>query len=544
MLKWTIAKREQAAVGTTPARTATSSCTIQRRSIDALRERKQRRHSTRRASLCVRLDKENRGITTPTTRTDFDVKALRDVSNLTSTPRSFCEESSPAKIAPRARKKQCLDPGHLKQHTQSEGLLKIPLQDNNCRCVLPPSIAQTAYSSTLPSFQMEYSPCLREATCPGEPITKYPYQLLPHLKPFNLNNLNNINYLNSAENNKKLSHIDHVDDFLHQISFITSPEELKIKPTAKQKLLSPTNQANVTPLLKKIVDLRFSQISTGINVDKDDSTGFNDLSLDKIVNAILDTTDSENKISAKTTIATKTENVEDNQNMEIKINIRTSLNMPITDTSEISRRKRTKSITEDDSFKLKRQKCVRRRKQQNTLNNNDVPYEGNMFSTPTSTMNEVELSFRENLNDNSFNSSCISGKNYSNSKTNTEQSLVLSQQLESLRYSPWKREICCGLGTPSLEKFAKEIVFKRKRKMSRSVSDRSMTMTASSTPTKFVGGFVDIQTENNKGILHVNGKKLFTYFYKLSLTVMTFSVIYSYPFKPYKYNVTLIIKNI
>lgn len=508
MLKWTIAKREQALVGAKPARTATSSCTTQRRSIDALRERKQRRHSARRASLCVRLDKENRGITTPTTRTDCDVKALRDVSNLTPTPRSFCDDSSPTRIVPRARKKQCLDPGHLKQHQLPEGLLNIPLQNNNC-----PSISQTVYSSTLPSLQMEYSPCLREATCPGGSVTKYPYQLLPHLKPSNLNhlnNLNNINYLNPTENNTKRLKIDHVDDFLHQISYITSPEELQIKPTAKQKRISSAKQVSVTPLLKKIVDLRFSQISTSINVDKDDSTGFNDLSLDKIVDAILDTTESEERISA---IDTETQIINENQNVEIQLNTCTSMNISIVDAKEITKRKRTKSITEDDSFKLKRQKCVRRRKQQNTLNNNDVPYEDNVSSTPTSTINEVEFSFRENLNDNSFNSSCISGKNYSTSKINIEQSSGLSQQLECLRYSPWRREICCGLGTPSLEKFAKEVIFKRKRKMCRSVSDKSMTMTASSTPTKIFNGFIDIQTDNTKGILHVNGEILFKSFF-------------------------------
>lgn len=544
MLKWTVANRREStheATTEAPASAASRSCITQRRNIDGVRERKQRRHSARRASLCVRPDKENRcarTFTPPSSGGVTDGKALRDVSNITptastiiiggraSTGRSAARKSiytddetidskSPGKLLIRAKKKKCLNPAHTKSHFADE---RAALNDDKCGCtnsmpqILKPdnqNILHPVYSSTLPSFQMEYSPCLRDAVIPNLPPI-LPYNVLPHLKPFQ-----GINVDENCSPSKKPK-IDHVNDFLHQISFITSPEDLKLRKQ-RQNAGKQNAEVTVSPLLEKFVDLRFSQISYD-NVDKDDSSGFNDMSLDKIVDAILDTTvESERIIPLKeknrsSTCIIKNQNVEKESLAPDKP---TPENNQNTDEEAPKRKRSSTSLSEDGtSFYLKRQKCVRRRKQINLLNNNEVPYD-NMNSTPTSAINAEDLSNnRDAINDNSFSSSCVSGKRCSVSNSqNFEQSSVLSQQLDCLSYSPWKKEICCGLSTPSLEQFAKDAVFKRKRALTRSVSDQPMKIAASSTPTKCrdssVSGSIDLQFSHTKGHLHVHGKYIY-----------------------------------
>lgn len=94
---------------------------------------------------------------------------------------------------------------------------------------------------------------------------------------------------------KKLK-TDHVNDFLHQITFITSPERNEscfpgFRTNASAKKVFSSDK--VTPLVRKFLDFRFSKGNSAVRVNNnlDDSSFINNMSLDKIVDAILDTTD-------------------------------------------------------------------------------------------------------------------------------------------------------------------------------------------------------------------------------------------------------------
>lgn len=574
---------------------APSSCSVtQRRSIDVIRERKQRRRSARRASLCLRNqagDKENQCLSsTPTSKfisssQDYPdgAKALRDVSNIT--PKTHLPGApanqrtidtittsnlSPQRTLIRQRKKQCLNPDHV-NYTSVHEIKKILLNDGNINghvcgsCEVLPNIEQTeiesdairtTFASTLPSIPMGYSPCsLRNIRNPSDVNPSrptFPYQSLTTLPQFK-------SVLQDTCSPNKKPKIDHVNDFLHQISFITSPEDFRIRNT---KLLERQgnnhSEITVSPLLRKISDLRFSKISytqdekvPAQSSAFDDSVAFNDMSLDKIVDAILDTTMGSERLELRdehkeSDELLRRENEANQVSEENLVNnaqeiqaIHRDTYLLRTETSDIvdslnrsnnitqianidedtSKRKRTISCTElsvkkrytesmsDISFTLKRQKCIRRRKTMlNPLNNNVLSDETHYDETPTSTLKEINqndiemeqasLSYKEGLNDNSFSSSCISAKNAS------------SLHMDSIAYSSWENEMCCGLSTPFLEN-GKSFATERKRVLRRSTSS-PITVAASSTPTRSrdssVTGSVDLQIQYKNGKLTVHGK--------------------------------------
>lgn len=618
MLKWTVANKREASTETTapvaaPVRRTSTDRTIQRRSVDGLRDRKQRRKSARRTSLCLRPGKENRFSTTPNNKLDVltstDGKALRDVSNITpknnTAPRRLSSgkprrksiytddniETNPSvKPLIRQRKKQCLNPSHAKN------LLNV--QDVNCgqSCSCCENNSQQdevaivqkplPFASTLPSFQMEYSPCSLRNTQTSTISTNFrttlPYRNLPYMKY--------VDETNSEEHcpQKKRAKIDHVSDFLHQISFITSPEDVRIRNVkCAAGLDNEHKDVTVSPLLRKFVDLQFSQISYAkegkvhpVTDNVDDSAAFNDMSLDKIIDAILDTTAGSERLELRNSSNNNLQN--ENEQNEIHeenlINIvqekqltytpENSVYMDEKDLVEKSPRDLTPELSVDDdinkrkrslaslcderndskrrnmdivecdtdsSFALKRQKCVRRRRPVTFINNNICTEDmecDKMTNTPISAYNkqndngyptEIESSpsYKAGLNDNSFSSSCLFEKSCTVTKSqNLDQSSMLSQQLDCLGYSPWRKENCCGLSTPSLQYFGKDAVFKGKRPLKRSVSDadavKPMSGAASSTPTRrdrdlSANGYIDLRMSYNNGVLSVHGNYLFYY---------------------------------
>lgn len=94
----------------------------------------------------------------------------------------------------------------------------------------------------------------------------------------------------------KKQRTDHVNDFLHQITFITSPEKSEscfpgFRTNVSTKKVFASDK--VTPLVRKFLDFRFSKESSVVKVNNnlENSSFINNMSLDKIVDAILDTTD-------------------------------------------------------------------------------------------------------------------------------------------------------------------------------------------------------------------------------------------------------------
>lgn len=578
MLKWTVANRRETDGETSVQRhPATNSCSItQRRSIDAIRERKERRRSARRASLCLRNrnDKENQCLSstptskyTPETLYPSDTKVLRDVSNITPNthPTSAnhnrilqdndtisTSNLSPPRTLMRQRKKQCVNPSHGRNYPDINEVKRLLLNESNI-CHTEPQIEienerGTNFASTLPTFQTEYSPCslinfCNPTNCTSKPT--FPYQSLTTLPQFK-------SVLQDACSPSKKPKIDHVNDFLHQISFITSPEDIRIR-NAKLIDLQNSNRTeiNVSPLLRKISDLRFSKISYSpddkvlpVSSPLDDSTAFNDMSLDKIVDAILDTTIGSEHLELRETELVQKDNEINQVNEENLVNnaqekeeylLRTetsdivnNLNNTTQINEDTTKRKRTVSCTElsvskrfmesiaDSSFTLKRQKCIRRRKTiLNPINNNILPDEihYDLKETPTSTLkyiHQTDIETSLSYKDNSFSSSCLSGKNCTDTGIKENVHHFSSHNLDCLAYSSWEKDMCCGLSTPMLERLGgKGADLERKRALRRSLSS-PFTIAASSTPTRSrdssVSGTVDLQSQYKNGKLTVHGK--------------------------------------
>ncbi|GLV42022.1 Protostome-specific GEF [Carabus blaptoides fortunei] len=417
---------------------------------------------------------------------------------------------------------------------------------------------------------MEYSPCsLRNTQTTTTVATNFratvPYRNLPYMKYVEDTNLEE-----HCPQNKRAK-IDHVNDFLHQISFITSPEDVRIRNVKYAAGLdNENNDVTVSPLLRKFVDLRFSQISYAgegkvhpATDNVDDSAAFNDMSLDKIIDAILDTTAGSEQLELRNSSNNHLQNEneqnqihEDNlinivQEKQLTYTLENSPNIDekdlvdksvrdLTPDDDINKRKRSSvSLCEerndskrrnvdnvegdtDTSFALKRQKCVRRRRPATLMINNNICRTDmecdKMTNTPVSVYKQDESTslYKERFNDNSFSSSCVFEKSCTVTKSqNLDQNSMLSQQLDCLGYSPWRKEICCGLSTPSLQHFETDCVFKGKRPLKRSVSDADgmkppMSGTASSTPTRrdrdlsAANGYIDLQVSYDNGVLSIN----------------------------------------
>lgn len=299
-MKWAVTHKRESTKCDAARTLATESVVKRRESApdSAVRKRresvkiKRRRSSTgRRSSVYHDADKENQFTSTPIKNSDAE--ALRDVSNLTPKERRLTiynrQEDDPAYNdfangrCKQKKKKRCLDPTHSQDgiansmffrpfETVDSHIESLLVNKDNCKCGKTKTPQQevkklltTAYAPTLPTYSMEYSPFTQANL------------LAPRLKPA-LEEL--------CPPNKKAK-IDHVNDFLHQISHVTSPEEDATGFPSVECVRG--SEIKVSPLVQRLVDLRFNKNGCdrrreGIN----DSSFINELSLDQLVDAILD----------------------------------------------------------------------------------------------------------------------------------------------------------------------------------------------------------------------------------------------------------------
>lgn len=287
MLKWTVINKRQTETG--------DQYTTRRHSTDILKclqdnpiQKPKRRRSSNsrlssdgvhrrkhnRRSLNINSEnKENRFTSTPIKSPDecFRSEALRDVSNISAKDGKSKILSPKKRLSPKhvkhKKKKRCLDPTHGGQKLLGIPNYLQPLVDRDeendygvfsGNSSTPKGVAE-AYAPTLPTFGVEYSPF--------------------GLRPTNQNILTRIRQTEFDQNCPpyKKAKIDHVNDFLNQISHVNSPEDSNINNRNGVEL-------KISPLVQKLVGLRFTPNNKKLN----DSSYINNLSLNELVNAILD----------------------------------------------------------------------------------------------------------------------------------------------------------------------------------------------------------------------------------------------------------------
>lgn len=228
MLKWTVNKRTEPSATDSIAivvnQTHTKNALHSRRSLGTLhrpanKKRDVRRKSLGSAEITKRIhyrDKENQHIATPhphnfrlnatSTPSQKSEFALRDVRNLTPS-NGMTPNTTPSRKRP---------------------LPKTPPPS--------PTTAPRLYASTLPTFQLEYSPC-------GPSIQ--PISMIPLGTQITDSYFNNPRYINHARTQT------HNND----------EESMPAPPVSKRLKYSPPPPPGMTPLSTRLSELRFSKIS-------------------------------------------------------------------------------------------------------------------------------------------------------------------------------------------------------------------------------------------------------------------------------------------
>lgn len=318
MLKWTVIPRRDA-VKPDGSRPLSPDCrTDAKPATPKSGKSKRRRSSTaRRSSLhkrnsldALEADKENQFTSTPIKSSDnfLQFEALRDVSNLTPTDKRRIPSAKKCKserkdATPTAstrlqhkKKKRCRNSHGLEINVNTDSQcsnyfkpfetvdshIEGILEDQSCSCKRSSASCikrvPDIYAPTLPMF---YTPCPLRT-----PLCRNSTNLRPLAKALEEE---------SIPPNKKPK-IDHISDFLHQITHVSSPETndihfpgLRLNSTTK---IFP-KELKVSPLVKKFLDLKFHKVNVDsrLEIKSNDSSLINDMSLDKIVDAILDTSD-------------------------------------------------------------------------------------------------------------------------------------------------------------------------------------------------------------------------------------------------------------
>lgn len=438
-------------------------------------KRRRRSSASRRSSICSKrtstrngVDKENQFTSTPI-KTNEDhagvENILRDVSNLTPKDTTNKKRASILKKSDEAgyldfankqkKKKKCLDPAHSKEvllfDCDSGGggggcgknsFKPFESVDSHIRSFHVPKEEECPknFAPTLPSFVTSYSPCRTKCL--------KSYNRCPSLPKPSRTKTNQLNLEELYPPNKKPK-IDHVNDFLHRISLITSPEDERVVLRKRNVPIGSTCEVEtvkISPLVQRLVDLRFSRISPDEKKDDlNDSSLINELSIDDIVNAILD---SSCEISDKENEATTVQKMEEPKKEEVSFKSSSDSGFKSTSTEnphqigsnykckcskispngdvvtvvdtgatfnercvDVPSRKRPSVITKDcetvvppkrshldtssseekASFTLKRQRCIRRRKGE-------------------SSVKKLQMVQSNNPEENSFESWCSSGK--------------------------------------------------------------------------------------------------------------------------------------
>lgn len=317
MLKWTVNHRKNPEKCESLHPLPTETCIVgnasagkqkrRRPSSASRRSSTSKRNSNHNRNSAYHQDKENQFTSTPIKSIEdhggID-NILRDVSNLTPKDTTNRRRLSASKKTDEAgyldfankhkKKKRCLDPGHSKEVFASgknelggKNYFK-PFEsvDSHITSFLIPNL-RSEYSKnfapTLPALATEYSPCRTRCLKNYSRCSSLPRPSRTKANPFNLDEF--------YPPNKKLK-IDHVNDFLHRISLITSPEDERVVLPKRNVSFESTYEkelVKVSPLVQRLVDLRFSRISPNEKKDDlNDSSLINELSVDEIVNAILD----------------------------------------------------------------------------------------------------------------------------------------------------------------------------------------------------------------------------------------------------------------
>ncbi|XP_074034007.1 protostome-specific GEF isoform X2 [Leptinotarsa decemlineata] len=332
MLKWTVMARRDSTCKPEDSRPLPSEYPTPSRTSTPRTKSKRRRSSTsRRSSIhkrnsldALEADKENQFTSTPIKSDNFlPFEALRDVSNLTPTLKEKSRDPyldnhriisskkgksekknqrtpfATPKHTQQKKKKQCIS-SHSDDFFQGDSQTSnyfrpFETVDSHIEGILPDEVysckkptmlcvkkrVPDTYAPTLPTFSSDYSPCPMRTTHCLETLSRNSSKKLPPLAKL----LEDENLPPS-----KKPKIDHVSDFLHQITFITSPDTIQpCFPNSPDKQLLQRDQ--VTPLVKKFLGFKFNKSKPNHNNNHNSSSFINNMSLDKIVDAILDSTD-------------------------------------------------------------------------------------------------------------------------------------------------------------------------------------------------------------------------------------------------------------
>ncbi|KAF5307360.1 hypothetical protein FQR65_LT07077 [Abscondita terminalis] len=216
-------------------------------------------HQSISPSITHESNKENCFTSTPIKSCEsHQYDALRDLSNFSPQDHKRRTRSNKRCIevlqSEKKKKKKCLE-NHDDVHFRP-----FEVVDSHIQGVALGAPSFTYYAPTLPTFQVEDSPCFVRTNSDNRKSCPLPISTVSSFDP---------DYLPA----KKSKHF-----------------ETSISDTELDKA-----NVNVSPLVKRLIDLRFSKISYDAKCDKEsenlnNSSYINNLSLDKIVDAILETT--------------------------------------------------------------------------------------------------------------------------------------------------------------------------------------------------------------------------------------------------------------
>ncbi|KAF5289494.1 hypothetical protein FQA39_LY15049 [Lamprigera yunnana] len=395
---------------------------IKLRRSSTTRRQSNSRQSSSSPNVVSQLNKENCFTSTPIKSSEnHQQDVLRDVSNFTAQDQNRrvrlnkrCVETNFIH-SEKKKKKKCVE-SHNDANVNHFRIVDSHVQN---LCASEPF---SFYAPTLPTFQVEDSPCLLRT---------------------------------DIISNRKLCPLP--------VSTVTNFDTKKLKNFDISLNNSEIQNVNVSPLVKRLIELRFSQVSYDVEYDGkveeklNNSSYINNLSLDKIVDAILDTTNGkeetfnlelrlqerenelnetheenlintqhEQHISVSTNScdsgfsSTSTKHHDVDVNFKCKctnndnhavlrdktiIHLENTFNERCVDVDLTSRKRQLDSSTSAD-FTLKRQKCIRRRRPSTAaIGKNDV----NIGTTPT---NEFK------------NSTCL---DFNKDSTNFEQTYTVTK---------------------------------------------------------------------------------------------------------------------
>lgn len=401
MLKWTVIGRRDGGADKSEAsrRLSLNPQSAEKSRRASRRSSLKRRSSFHRYSFNLEEDKENQFTSTPLKNHEdhHQSDALRDVGNLTP------KETYQRRILS-AKKTNSLSPTRRKKHKKKklcQMTHEIESVDKKTKNYFRPF--ETVDSHIEGVLVDDFCGCKQvkrgiQETYAGNFVKNTPsLYLSPKATP-----LGKFLALEEGVPNKRVK-IDHVNDFLKQLTCVTSPEDDNKNLFPPMELKSAKIEpVKVSPLVKKFVDLRFSQISYK-NRPTNQSSLIDDLSLDQIVDAILDSSGSDknetkspekplflDRCSSDSGFKSSTTEISHHlqpnftckcsnnlKNEKTIINLTDTFNERCVDDKLIRTRKRSsdqiqsdpkrlsldKSTCSDyDNFTLKRQRCIRRRR--------------------------------------------------------------------------------------------------------------------------------------------------------------------------------------